>query len=336
MVNVAGLLALLLGGIATVPALRAQPAARKVENRFLLVFDTSAEMKQRLPAVQKALGFLMATNMSGQLQPNDSLGVWTFDQDLQTGQFPLLRWKPDFAAMTVSNLCAFAASRRYSKKTRFEALVPTLNQLVQHSERLTTVIFCDGSGEMQETPYDSGVNEIFKQRGDERRRTRQPIVIVLRSQLGRYVDCVVSFPPQPVTFPEFPALPAPPAPRVEPPPAPRPPAQPLIIIGTPPTNRVPPPAPPPASPPAATVVPTPPPISPGPTAGNVSAPPAGPAPAEPEAAPAPFPPTNAIASAPAGSVPARGGIGTRGVVLLVAVGALVAFMLGRIWPAKKN
>ena len=169
--------------------------------------------------------------------------MWTFDQELQAGQFPLQRWKPDNAATIASNITAFVGGQRYAKKTSFDALMPLLNQVVRSSERLTVVIFCDGNGEIHGTPYDTGINQIFQQRQGERQKARLPIVIVLRSQLGEYVDCVVSFPPQPVSFPAFPPLPedAPAPPKLAPAPAPpRPSVPPLIIIGTPATNRVPP------------------------------------------------------------------------------------------------
>jgi hypothetical protein len=339
MISGAGLLALLLGGISAVPALRAEPAARKVDSRLLLVFDTSAEMKRRLPAVQQALASLLATNLHGELHTNDSLGVWTFDQELRTGQYPLQRWKPANSAAIVSNLNAFVASRRYSKKTRFEALVPTLNQLAANSERLTVAIFCDGNGVMQGTPYDTGINQIFKKRRDERQQTQQPIVIVLRAQLGQYVDCMVSFPPQPTSLPEFPPLPEPPAPAPKPPPPPpRPQAPPLIIIGTPATSRVAPPAPAPPPPP----MPAPVTVAPASPAAPAVSTPANVSVARTvddsqfTIAPALLPQTNAIIAPSAGPEPARKGIGLPGVILLVAAAGLVAFMLGRVWPAKKK
>ena len=199
--------AVLLAGIFLVPAVRAQPAVRNVDNRFLLIFDTSSDMKRRLPAVQKALNDILAASTNGQLHSGDSIGVWTFDQDLHTGQFPLQHWKPDNAAMIASNITAFVGKQRYSKKTSFDALLPLLNQVVQGSERLTVLIFCDGKGEIHGTPYDVGINQIFQQRQSERQKARLPIVIGLRSQRGQYVGCMVSFPPQPVSLPAFPPLP---------------------------------------------------------------------------------------------------------------------------------
>ena len=242
------MLTVLLGGNAAVVSGRAQPAQPKLSERFLFVFDTSSEMKRRLPAVKGALATLLATGANGQMRANDSIGVWTFDQDLHAGQFPLELWQPDKAVMIASNINTFISDQHYSKKTSFETLVPVLNQIVQHSERLTVVIFCDGYGEVHGTPYDSGINQVFKQRRDEREKERLPIAIAMRSQLGQYVDCMVSFPPQPVSLPVFPPLPEPPPPPKAALPPPRTMAPPLIIIGPPPTNRAPPPGPPAAAP----------------------------------------------------------------------------------------
>jgi hypothetical protein len=200
-------LAVLLVGTFLAPALRAQPAAQDTGNRFLFIFDTSSEMKRRLPAVQKALNSLLTTSLGGQLHSGDSVGVWIFDQGLHAGQFPLQHWDPDNVVTIAANINAFIGKQRYAKTTGFDALQPLLNQVVQGSERLTVLIFCDGQGEIHGTPYDAGINQIFQQRQSERQKGQLPIVIGLRSQRGQYAGCKVSFPPQPVSLPEFPPLP---------------------------------------------------------------------------------------------------------------------------------
>lgn len=226
-------------GMLLVPAGRAQPEPQIADNRFLFVFDTSADMKKRLTAVQTEVNGLMLTGLGGQLRPGDSIGIWTFDQDLHIGQFPLQRWKPEDAATIASSINKFVGKQHFANKTRFNALQPQLNQVIQNSGRLTVLIFCDGEDEITWTPYDARVNEVFQQRVAEQKRTRQPFVLVFRTQLGHYAGCTMNFPPGMVNIPEFPPPPAPPEPVKTPPPAP-PPAPvikpptgpPLIIIGT--------------------------------------------------------------------------------------------------------
>ncbi|MFZ0826983.1 MAG: hypothetical protein WAO02_06140 [Verrucomicrobiia bacterium] len=336
MVHGALLLAALLGGMATVPGLRAQPVARKVDNRFLFVFDTSADMKRRVPAVQNTISNILAARAGGQLNLNDTLGVWTFGPELQTGQFPLQRWKPDEAVKITQTITAFVGSQRYAKKTSFEVLLPTLNQLVKNSERLTMVIFCDGYGGIHGTPYDDGINQVFQHRQGERQKARLPIIIVLHSQLGQYVDCMVSFPPQLVNFPDFPPLPepVPPVPKeVAAPAPPRPSVPSLIIIGTPATNRPPPLAPitVPANPPVLIATSTPVSVVSAETMPPAVAPlmPTNAVSARLTIAPALLSQTNAVAPPSARPGISRTGAFFMGVAFLAVAGGLAVFLFRR-------
>ena len=240
-------MAVLFAGFFLISKTPAQPATQPVENRFLLVFDTSSNMKKRLPAVQRALDTMLASNMRGELHAGDSIGVWTFDREMRPGQFPLQRWAPQNAAAIASNIIRFVAKQHYSKETSFEALRPPLNWVVQNSDRLTVLIFCDGDGQITGTPFDTGINRIFQQQQAQQKKARQPFILVFRSQLGNYTGCTMNVPPALVGFPEFPPWPPPPVePTNAPPPPPPPPpveAPPLIIIGTKARTNVPPPEP---------------------------------------------------------------------------------------------
>ncbi len=246
-------LAALFAGFFLISKTPAQPVAQPFENRFLLVFDTSSGMKKRLPAVKVALETMLASNMRGELRAGDSIGVWTFDREL-SGNHLVQLWAPEHAATIASNITRYIAAQHYSKRTSFDALRPSLNWVVQNSDRLTVMIFCDGDGQVAGTSFDSGINRIFQQRQAELKKARQPFILVLRSQLGNYIGCTMNFPPALVNFPEFPPFPQPPTeptnapPPPPPPPPPRPPveAPPLIIIGTRPGTNLPPPAPTPA------------------------------------------------------------------------------------------
>jgi len=337
-------MAVLLAGVVLISKTPAQPAAQPVDNRFLLIFDTSSDMKKRLPEVERALDTLLASNMQGQMHAGDSIGVWLFDRELHSEHL-MQRWVPEDAATIASTIIRFVGRQHYSKRTSFDALRPSLHWVVQNSDRLTVLIFCDGDGQISGTPFDSGINRIFQERQAGSKAARQPFIIVLRSQLGNYVGCTVNLPPAVVGFPAFPALPQPPvAPTNAAPPPPSKPiveAPPLIIIGTKTETNLPPPEPKPAPllttnqpPPATAVTPTNA-IANGET--NLPAPVATTA------------PTNAPATAPAGfAVPAaaaqtnvmaasqeKSGLSfpkalAIGAVFLILAGALTILMLGRL------
>jgi len=219
------------------------PARAALEERWLLVFDTSWTMKKRLPGVEAAVKKLLATSAGGQLHPGDTVGVWTFGQQLKPGEFPLVTWAPEDSAETISNLVAFVHKHRYAGETNLLVLQPTLGRVIQDSARLTIVIFCDGQGQVNWTPFNDGINETFQQNLAERKDARQPFVLLLRTQFGKFVGCTINFPPGDITLPSFPpppevkavpAIPPPPvAPVVPVVPKPLPPTVPaLVIVGT--------------------------------------------------------------------------------------------------------
>lgn len=183
----------------------AAPAAP--EERWLFIFDTSTLMKKRLPAVETEIKNIFNGSLEGRLHAGDSLGVWTFDQELHLGQFPLTTWAPENAAATATNLIAFLRRQHYAGETAFSALPPVLNRVIQDSERLTLVIFCDGSGAVGWTPYNDGINDAMRATLDERKKSRQPVVLVLRTQSGKFIGCTVNYPPTPLNVPPFPPLP---------------------------------------------------------------------------------------------------------------------------------
>ena len=353
----------LCAGFSVVPAGRAQQATQINDSRFLFIFDTSAEMKKRLPAVRAEMNDLLSTSLGGQLHAGDSLGVWTFDQDLRAGQFPLQHWKPEDAATVASDINTFVGKQHYAGVTRFAALQPQLNQLIQDSPRLTVLIFCDGGDDIKWTPFDTGINQVFQERLAEQKKARQPFVLVLRTQFGQYAGCTVNFPPGMVSIPEFPPLPKP-VPPSPPPPAAviKPPVgPPLIIIGTkvgtnwPPATE--PPSPPPPVPlpvtnpapalstnvvPAAPTNPVAPPAIPVPAVQtNTNPAPPATAFAPTNAAPVtpaktlPTPPhgpmtsANAVAPPPESSGPDHRGALAIAVALLIAAGALIALAVSR-------
>ena len=184
----------------------AQPAP---EDRWLMIFDTSATMKKALPGVTAEIKNLLASAVSEQLHPGDSVGVWTFGRELHTGQFPLVTWNPEQAAATASNLIRFVQKQDYGDDTTWSALQPQLDQLIKSSARLTIVVFCDGQGEVNWTPYNAGINQTFSQAQAERKKARQPFVLLVRTQQGQFTGCTVNFPPGALNVPPFPPLPQP-------------------------------------------------------------------------------------------------------------------------------
>src|ERR1017187_103602 len=196
----------LLAGILAVSGVRAADAPEP--GRFLLVFETSPALKKNLPAVRQTLNVLFASNLQNEMQENDDLAVWTADQDLHTGTFPLASWSPADAVMYSARVKDFLGRQNFTRRGSLAAVQPLLNRVVKNSERLTVLIFCDGQSRLLGTPYDSGVNEIITNAGAKAKAAQPLFVLVLRSYHGEYLGCSMNR-SAPLNFPKFPPPPKP-------------------------------------------------------------------------------------------------------------------------------
>src|SRR5882724_4070427 len=228
-----------LAGVLLISKVWAQEDQPGVENRFLFIFGTSADMKSRIKSEQNEMNQLLSAAMHGELHMGDTMGVWTLGKNVGAGQFPQVPWNPDAAATIAEEINKFIGKQRYTGTNNFNALQPVLERVIQSSPRLTVLIFCDGETGFSGTPYDGSINQIFQQQRVGLKKARLPFVIVLRTQLGRYVGCSVNYSPGMVSLPEFPPLQQPqqrPSPEPlktnAPARAPAPAAPPLVIIGT--------------------------------------------------------------------------------------------------------
>jgi hypothetical protein len=266
--------------------------------------------------VQTQIYGLLAGRVGSHLQDGDTIGVWTFAAGVHMGDMPLQQWTARNSSIIADNLTAFVGTQDYEKSTDFKELQPYLNSLVAHSGRLIVLIFSDGDGEIVGTPYDKNISKNFQTDRSALKKAKQPFVLVLASQQGRYVGANLGEPPGAVSIPNFPAWPVPPAPTNVPPPAPPvviqptppPPVVPsLILIGHPNPQPAPAPtavtnAPPVVVPlpvvnPAPVTTPVPPVLSPAPEPATASNPVVPPPPAPTEIATV-SPPTGAMATNP--------------------------------------
>jgi hypothetical protein len=182
--------------------------AQGQQQRWLLIFGTSSAMKKRLPAVEDEVKTLFGTDFGGKISPGDSIAVWTVGDKLNAGEYPLLDWAPESAAAQTTNLIAYLRGQSYSGSANLAALQPVLGQVVANSDRLTILIFCDGTEQMKGSPFDDGINDSLRQTAAERKKSQQPVLIVMRSREGKYTGAMVNFPPVPVNLPAFPQSPA--------------------------------------------------------------------------------------------------------------------------------
>jgi hypothetical protein len=161
-------------------------------------------MLRRSEAMIQAVQDLLASGLASQARRGDSLGVWTFNEELHIGLVPLQEWSPQAQAAITQRVTGFLRAQKLEKAGRLEKVVPALNRLVNSSPFLTVILVCTGDAELRGTRYDERINQFFQTWRTQQQDARAPFIVALRAQAGALVDCSVN--PAPWRA-ELPALP---------------------------------------------------------------------------------------------------------------------------------
>ena len=223
-----------------VSPLAGEPAVSS--SRYLLVVNTSRSMRNRSRAMLQTVQDLLNSGMQGQLSGGETLGVWTFNEDLYTGRFPLQVWAPQEQKAIARRILGFLKAQACEKQPSLDKVVPAIQDVVKESDLITVILISAGDAKIHGTPFDDPINDYYARWHNEQQAGRVPLVTILRARNGKMLRCSV----RPAAGPmEFPPLPPPEAGAVRtgPPaaarPAPAPPPQsvppqmapPLILSG---------------------------------------------------------------------------------------------------------
>jgi hypothetical protein len=223
-------------GQAQSPAAPAPKARPSPENRWLLVVETSGAMQRRAEAVQQIVGSFFDSGLDGQMRRNDSVGLWTFNEQLYTGRFGLQRWTPENGKALGARVSEFLKNQPCEKASHLNFVMSDLQQVIKDSEFITIILITAGREQMRGTPFDDKINVIYKTWKKAQDKAGLPFVTVLRAQRGQLKSYSVTVPPWPLELPPLPAELQPPKPA-ETKAATTTTAQPLPPVQSPPTGQ---------------------------------------------------------------------------------------------------
>jgi hypothetical protein len=173
-------------------------------NRYLLVVETSHAMQSRVRGVTQAVQEMLATGLT-ELRSGDTLGVWTFNDKLYAGQFPLQDFSPQNQQVVAAQVASFVQSRRYEKQGSLDQVLSRLQRLVTNSTFLTVILVTTGDEAVRGTPFDGPIGDSFKQWRAKQQAAQMPLITVMRAKDGQFTDFTVNEAPWPVEWPPLPA-----------------------------------------------------------------------------------------------------------------------------------
>ena len=139
-------------------------------NRFLFIVDTSASMEHHSREVQQLVVDLLASSASGQIHFGDTIGLWTFNADVYTGNLPLQKWLPADGWKVSARIADFLRQQRYGNKSRFDKVLADMFEIIKISDVITVFLISNGEGKMQGSPFDAEINAAYKENLKEMRK----------------------------------------------------------------------------------------------------------------------------------------------------------------------
>jgi hypothetical protein len=196
---------LVLAGLTQCP-LRAQTNATKAApptDRYLLIVETSKSMQRRADAVLGVVQDMLMSGLNGQFRAGGTLGVWTFNEDLSAGRFPLEIWSSSAQKDITQRTLTFLKGQKYEKQANFDKVAPALGGVISDSKLLTVILIASGDWKMRGTPFDNRINESYQQWRDQQQKARMPFVTILRVRNGQVGAYAVNTPPWPLQVPRL-------------------------------------------------------------------------------------------------------------------------------------
>lgn len=208
-------------------------------NRFLLVVETSTASSRLKHGGRQAAFDLVFTGVNGQMREGDTLGLWTFNEEVFAGRYPMQTWSPTNNMDLATRTGLFLKEQPYAKRGRIEPVIKHVFGLMAAIKDVNVFIISDPGARFGETALGQAFKTEFASTARRAREAKQPVITTLVARNGSISNWYVTVAGQPIRLPAI-AIPAPqpkivqtaPAPKASRPPAVWP-ARPSIIMSGP-------------------------------------------------------------------------------------------------------
>jgi hypothetical protein len=159
-------------------------------------------MRPRIEGTLEEVQDLLASNMGGQLQRGDTLGLWTYNEKLLAGKFPLQTWSPQNQKEIAARVNDFLKKQSFEKQADFSKVMPVLQGVIKDSDAITVIVVSSAQDNIQGTPFDQAINDYYRLSWSTQQDARMPVITVLQARQGRITDYTVGAAPGPIEIPK--------------------------------------------------------------------------------------------------------------------------------------
>ena len=155
------------------------------EKRVLFIVETSKEMKDSSAAGLKLISTLVESGMAGLLSEGDSFGVWTFNENVSIGRYPMERWSTNESAELAQRLTGFLKAQKLEKTPKIEPVLAPLASVIRHSPMLMIVMVTSGKTPMAGSQWDDEINAYYREHVKDFQKKKLPFVTIFLARDGK-------------------------------------------------------------------------------------------------------------------------------------------------------
>lgn len=167
-------------------------------NRFLFIVDTSAAMGRLEHGGRQAVFDLIYSGVDSQMRPGDTFGVWTFNQGVSAGLFPMQNWDPEKNLELASRVGLFLKAQSYQQSARLDDVLKKAHTLIKGIKEVNIFIIAAGDCSLAEKYIEGNLNTAWEGKAKEARKAKKPVITALVAQRGKIAGWSVSTPGEPI------------------------------------------------------------------------------------------------------------------------------------------
>jgi hypothetical protein len=161
-------------------------------NRFLFVVETSAAMNRLEHGGRQAVFDLIYSGFEGRMRKGDTYGIWTFNQNVYAGVYPMQVWDGQRNLEHASAVGRFLKGQKYEKEPNLTNVIKYLQVVVRTVKDVNVFLVTDGAGAIVGTPFDETINASYRTNRVQVREAKRPLVTTLTARNGQFTGAYVS------------------------------------------------------------------------------------------------------------------------------------------------
>jgi hypothetical protein len=150
-------------------------------------------MRLRTNGIARAILGLLESDMHGEFRKGDTIGFWTYDDQIHS-DLPMLVWSKENKESVTEDVMRYLRHQKYDGHAHLDKVLSTIGQVLQQSERVTIILIHDGSDKIHGTEFDSDINELQEKHFREFRAAHLPMVTVLAARGSIVYDYTINHP----------------------------------------------------------------------------------------------------------------------------------------------